>query len=407
MGAFVPIDIDIIHNRIQHNTSTTGPNCGNPTYSSNGGGIYINHRWCIVDIKENTITNNIALNDGGGIYDFTMPILGASVIVTINDINKIDSNTAGRYGGGIFTIYNSNISIKRNYIKSNTATAGAGIYSSFENNIPIINNLIVNNFTYSAPGLGGGIYFGAGMTNPIVNNNTIADNQATDGGGLYGFSATGSYFNNILWNKIITPNSANGILSNPPNLDYPLFQFCDISGAATLINNNINSDPQFYNTAIEDYRIHWTVPPLSPCIDNGGLTIPPPEPFDLRQKPRIVTYIDMGAFEMTLDINLDPLIILPYNTGVEKDDDNQFSFMLFPNPAETFCNIIFSLSKAENIRIEIFDLNGQSIITLFNGLQNPGKHQVSWDLANFAKGIYYCKLTSNERSPLIKKVIIN
>ena len=52
-----------------------------------------------------------------------------------------------------------------------------------------------------------------------------------------------------------------------------------------------------------------------------------------------------------------------------------------------------------NVRLEIFDVAGKHVSTLFNGSKNPGLHQVKWNGTNdrgqiLSTGIYFYKLTS-------------
>ena len=73
----------------------------------------------------------------------------------------------------------------------------------------------------------------------------------------------------------------------------------------------------------------------------------------------------------------------------------------FPNPFNPTTNIQFQLFDRMNVRLEIFDVAGKYVSTLFNGPKNPGLHQVKWNGTNdrgqiLSTGIYFYKLTSKD-----------
>jgi hypothetical protein len=72
----------------------------------------------------------------------------------------------------------------------------------------------------------------------------------------------------------------------------------------------------------------------------------------------------------------------------------------YPNPFSEFTDIAYELKNRDRISLEILDISGKVIMTLFNGIQTQGKHQIRWDATNnngekVCSGIYYCILRSN------------
>lgn len=51
----------------------------------------------------------------------------------------------------------------------------------------------------------------------------------------------------------------------------------------------------------------------------------------------------------------------------------------FPNPFSTTTQINYSLPEAGNVEIEVFNLLGQRISTLYSGAQSAGEYSVIWD----------------------------
>lgn len=67
-----------------------------------------------------------------------------------------------------------------------------------------------------------------------------------------------------------------------------------------------------------------------------------------------------------------------------------------PNPFSTQTTITFELKKSADIKIQVFDLNGQAVATLFNGRQGVGEYSVTWDASRMAAGVYFYRLETDE-----------
>jgi hypothetical protein len=82
-----------------------------------------------------------------------------------------------------------------------------------------------------------------------------------------------------------------------------------------------------------------------------------------------------------------------------------------PNPFNPTTTISFTLSKAENAKVEIFDASGQSVRVLFDGTGEAGLNTVSWDGANargnkVASGAYFYKLTAGTFQDTKKMILL-
>ncbi|MGH7453685.1 MAG: CocE/NonD family hydrolase, partial [bacterium] len=119
-----------------------------------------------------------------------------------------------------------------------------------------------------------------------------------------------------------------------------------------------------------------------------------------------------------LDANYPSHIVLPVTSGtttVSATDQRETApkeFVLgqnFPNPVASATQISYSLSRTAAIRITLFNLLGQEVRTLVDGLVPSGVHTVSWDGRNengqpVAKGIYFYRLEAGGFS-MAKKLI--
>ncbi len=178
-------------------------------------------------------------------------------------------------------------------IYSNRANSGGGVWALGGT---VRNCLVIRN---QAGSQGGGLYFSGSFS--TLESSTVCKNSAgTSGGGLAHVSG-----NSAVQNSIVRFNSA------PASPDY-LAGAYQYTCAAPLPAGagNTDRDPEFADTAHDDYRLL----PGSPCMDTGANLAWMTNATDLAGSPRILNGItDMGAFEYAygaLECNpsADPLI---------------------------------------------------------------------------------------------------
>ncbi len=68
----------------------------------------------------------------------------------------------------------------------------------------------------------------------------------------------------------------------------------------------------------------------------------------------------------------------------------------YPNPFNPSTNIQFSLPEASSVKLVVYNLLGQEVATLFNGVMEAGTHKVNFDAANLNTGLYVYKLEAND-----------
>lgn len=87
----------------------------------------------------------------------------------------------------------------------------------------------------------------------------------------------------------------------------------------------------------------------------------------------------------------------------EPKSDN---FKLYPNPIYQEFKTEFELSTNSKISIDIFDIQGKLVTTLFNGNAIAGKNQFTFNKSNLITGTYFINISSNNQTLKIEKIII-
>jgi parallel beta-helix repeat protein len=166
-----------------------------------GGGIYT--EWSSAVIANNVISDNYALQNGGGVACFC----DAANISPLIEDNTITNNTA-HTGGGVYIDCPFTMTVVReNIISDNTANRGGGIacYYVFLPLLRITRNLVTENTADSA---GGGIWCYL-ASQPIIDSCAISGNI---GDGIY----SDYYSSPLIFHNNITDNVGFGVRNDDP-----------------------------------------------------------------------------------------------------------------------------------------------------------------------------------------------
>jgi hypothetical protein len=101
-------------------------------------------------------------------------------------------------------------------------------------------------------------------------------------------------------------------------------------------------------------------------------------------------------------------------TEINNSQSIPFSYQLYqnyPNPFNPSTVIRYALPGTCNIRIRIYNLLGQEVASLVNGIQNAGYYEVAWNASNKASGIYLYSIEAvsmdgKENFSSVKKLIL-
>ena len=77
------------------------------------------------------------------------------------------------------------------------------------------------------------------------------------------------------------------------------------------------------------------------------------------------------------------------------------TFLLFPNPANAFCNIQYSIkatTATQDVQLNVYNNLGQRINYVNFGQNASGQYRHSYDLQGLSPGIYHFVLTIDGQS---------
>ena len=81
-------------------------------------------------------------------------------------------------------------------------------------------------------------------------------------------------------------------------------------------------------------------------------------------------------------------------------------FQNYPNPFNPNTMISFSLARNENVRLEVFNLQGRSVVKLIDESLYSGKHSVHFNARNLSSGVYFYKLSTSSFIKTKKMLLI-
>ena len=64
----------------------------------------------------------------------------------------------------------------------------------------------------------------------------------------------------------------------------------------------------------------------------------------------------------------------------------------YPNPFNPTTYINFSIIKKQHVRLTVYDISGQEVARLADGIRNSGAYTIEFNATGLASGVYFCRL---------------
>jgi polyhydroxybutyrate depolymerase len=78
----------------------------------------------------------------------------------------------------------------------------------------------------------------------------------------------------------------------------------------------------------------------------------------------------------------------------------------YPNPFNPSTKIGFTLPKSANVKIEVYNIQGQKIKILIDGKMPPGNHRVEFNSQNLSSGVYYYSIEADGFQDVKKMILL-
>ena len=164
-----------------------------------------------------------------------------------------------------------------------------------------------------------------------------------------------------------------------------------------------NADPNYFNSMQADL-CQWH-------LDD------PADEEEYARTMKIATYQDGRVNPFILDCTLaeriycnNPCTPIPMALD-DLANERIADFAVAPNPFDSILEISFSLSEKTDLKLQLFDIVGNEVVTLYDASTNSGAFRQSFDIANLSKattGFYFLKMTLSEgtQTSIITKKLI-
>ncbi len=295
--------------------------------------------------------------------------------------------------GGAIAITHSQVQLRSCKFDNNMNGAGNGIVSARHSNTSI-ENCEFNNSEQLVTDL---LHFDTGslvfnynlihslsthwiiwcyLENLSFNNNTIVNNSDPDSKGDFVFyiKSNGEIHNNII------KNFKDNELSLTDSTCFFSHNLCDYKYEG---DGNIIGDPGFVGGDPFDYHLQEN----SVCIDAG---------IDVGFS-WVGEAADLGCYEY------DPTTVFVENLKTPMNYKLQQNY---PNPFNPNTHISFSLPVMTKVRLEIFNMLGQSVAVLTDKYYDAGHYTIPWNGRAFPSGIYFYTMTTDTHKVTRKMVLI-
>jgi hypothetical protein len=267
------------------------------------------------------------------------------------------------------------------------------------------------NGNYSISGIASGTYYLAANGKVIVSQDPYIEDQ------IYSLV----FYNNVLNPDLASPITVNGFLTD---YNFVLSSGLTISGK---VLNDKNDKPvvsdimylyspngDYLNMKISDNLGKFSFDGLSQgdyvVYSSGELESNPGEPIYQPLYYENSTDIKDATVIRLNDDFTDIVMRLKQIPGTNPGsteilNNRKVDIFNYPNPFSTETTLFYTLRKAGNVKIKVFNLYGQFILTIVNGYQNSGKHEEHFSAENIPSGIYFYQLEVDTYPDRLRKFI--
>lgn len=351
-------------------TQMTSPGAGTPNTITIQGNI-------------NIVSGHFASNGSSSSADITVNTYG-NIIVIGDPSNIANTNFSISRGSGPNVTWN----LKGNFSVSNATLQNSGAF-------PKVQKLSFAGTTTQTITLDN-VTYGTGTSHFTMEVQSGANVNL--GSSVISSSNTGSFL--LLDGGTVATGHPGGIASS-----------IQCTGASSGGGNSFSSAANYtFNGSAQ--QVTSTLMPTT--VNN--LTVNNPTTVVLSQPTTIngVLRLMAGVFDNTIPFTLGPSGSISFEGGnllvsVKPEDmpipESFFVDQNYPNPFNPSTTIRYGLPSESFVTVQVFNILGQEIATLFEGRQNAGVHELNFDASNFSSGVYIYRIQT-EKTVGVKQMIL-
>ncbi|MDA3886090.1 MAG: lectin like domain-containing protein [Candidatus Delongbacteria bacterium] len=202
----------------------------------------------------------------------------------------------------------------------------------------------------------------------------------------------------------------NNLTTTSGHIDYKGFHTIDLPSAVNIpysddfyicVNLSDGGHPIDQSQSMTWYEVYYGLPAYYQSAASPGESYYKEngEWLDLYyntyiHSPRTANFCIKGLCED--DVDEDPVIVKDYI--LEQN---------YPNPFNPYTTINFSIPEDNTkIKLIVYNIKGQLVNTIFNGMKNKGRHSIFFDASALNSGIYYYSLKVDGRIQDTKKMVM-
>jgi hypothetical protein len=101
-----------------------------------------------------------------------------------------------------------------------------------------------------------------------------------------------------------------------------------------------------------------------------------------------------------------PNTVIGVNSNSRKIPANFALYQNYPNPFNPVTKINFDIPKSSHVNLRIFDVLGREVAVLVNENMKPGKYEAEWNASQFASGVYFYEINTDDFRDVKKMILI-
>lgn len=143
----------------------------------------------------------------------------------------------------------------------------------------------------------------------------------------------------------------------------------------------------------DDYRIH--------TISEDGENIPLEKTWAQGVLVSSCTNTSGSGYRYVYDTE-----IIPYT---EVEETPLYAFVIhgaYPNPFNPSTTISFSLPQSGYVAVDVYNVTGQKVANLYEGIMDRGEKRLFWKADNLAGGIYFIHISTPNGSKTVKTLLM-